>query len=346
MTVKQQTKKIKCVVWDLDNTVWQGVLLEDKQVVLREKIKDMMNSLDERGILQSIASKNDWDKAMTKLEQLGIKDLFLYPQIGWNSKSESIKTISESLNIGLDTIAFIDDDPYERDEVVFTHKEVRCIDATETDNLLDRSDMNPEFITEESKRRRSMYLAEVDRKLAESDFKGPKDSFLKELEMKLIISDAKEEDLKRAEELTMRTNQLNTTGVTYSYDELDQLRKSDDFMLLVVELNDKYGSYGKIGLSLIEMKGDKWNIKLLLMSCRVMSRGVGTILINHIMMLAKQNKKRLFAQFVPNGRNRQMYITYKFAGFKDVSKSGDLIAMESDLANIQQFPDYVEVDIV
>jgi predicted enzyme involved in methoxymalonyl-ACP biosynthesis len=87
-------------------------------------------------------------------------------------------------------------------------------------------------------------------------------------------------------------------------------------------------------------------MKLLLMSCRVMSRGVGTIMVNHILKLAKAAGVRLQAEFVANNRNRMMYITYKFGGFREVSRSGDLIVFENDLLHIQEFPPYVDVRII
>ena len=94
----------------------------------------------------------------------------------------------------------------------------------------------------------------------------------------------------RAEELTVRTHQLNTTGYTYSYEELDELRHSPDHLLLIAGLDDVFGSYGKIGLSVVELGPQSWTIKLLLMSCRVISRGVGTVMLTHIMKLAKRRE--------------------------------------------------------
>ena len=97
---KEQKKSIKCVVWDLDNTLWQGVLLEDESVTLTEGIREIIVELDKRGILQSVASKNEFNTAMKKLQQLGLDEYFLYPQISWNSKSSSIQAIAKALNIG------------------------------------------------------------------------------------------------------------------------------------------------------------------------------------------------------------------------------------------------------
>src|SRR5713226_3594295 len=95
---------IKVLVWDLDNTLWDGTLLEGDAVRLRPAAAAALQTLDARGILQSIASKNDRDQAMEKLRQLGIEEYFLYPRIGWSSKSSGIEAIARAINVGLDAV--------------------------------------------------------------------------------------------------------------------------------------------------------------------------------------------------------------------------------------------------
>ncbi len=337
-------RKIKCVVWDLDNTLWDGTLLEEPRVNLRNGIREIMQILDSRGILQSIASKNDHYFAMNRLEELGIADYFLYPQIHWGPKSDSIERIRKDINIGIDTIAFIDDQTFEREEVSFAHPKVLCIDAAQIDNILALPEFNPRFITEDSSKRRLMYLADIARKKVEEHFEGPQEDFLGTLQMVLTIGSPRAEDLKRAEELTMRTNQLNTTGYTYSHEELDFFLHSDRHHLIIAGLDDKYGSYGKIGLVLIECDKESWMIKLLLMSCRVMTRGVGTVLINHIRNEARNRGVRLLAEMIPNDRNRMMYMTYKFNHFyESYTRDDGLIVFENDLSKEQPFPSYLKI---
>lgn len=204
-------KKVKCVVWDLDNTVWNGVLLEDKEVSLRQGIREIIEALDQRGILQSIASKNEHNKAMEKLKELGIDEYFIYPQINWNSKSSSMKVLAKSINIGLDTFAFIDDQPFELEEVKFSIPEVLCIDSADLSSLLSMQEMNPRFITEDSTIRRKMYQSDIQRNIAEENYTGTQEEFLACLDMSFAIAPVGEGDLQRAEELTVRTHQLNTT---------------------------------------------------------------------------------------------------------------------------------------
>jgi FkbH-like protein len=336
--------KLKCVVWDLDNTVWNGTLSEGDDVVLRPEVAEALQLFDDRGILQSIASKNDDDLAWAKLEELGIDHFFLYPQIHWNSKADSIEQIAKDLNIGLDTFAFIDDQAFEREEVSFRQPSVRVYDVSEVSAaLFEREAFIPRFITDDSRRRRAMYQSEVKRKTVEANFDGPNEVFLATLDMILTIKPAEEGDLERAEELTVRTNQLNTTGKTYAYEELNALRQSPDHQLLVAELNDKFGAYGKIGLVLLELRKEEWIIRLLLMSCRVMARGIGGTIITFLRTEAAKNKVRLLADFRETDRNRMMYVTYKFSGFSEIGEKDGVKQLEADLASIPPYSRFIKL---
>jgi FkbH-like protein len=334
------------VVWDLDNTVWEGVLLEGDALKLRPEVVHIIKTLDERGILNAIASRNEYEPAVEQLKAFSIDKYFIYPQINWNPKSQSIEQIAADINIGIDTLAFVDDQLFEREEVQFTYPDVLCFDALNLDGILDHPRLMPRFITPESKLRRKMYQSDIQRKEAEDSFSGNNELFLANLDMVFTIKKAGEEDLQRAEELTMRTNQLNTTGYTYSYAELNKLRQAENHLLFVSSLDDRYGTYGTIGLALVEKESAFWTVKLLLMSCRVMSRGVGTIMMTHIMNLAKEAGVPLRAHFIPNGRNRLMYITYKFGGFTEIANEDNLVIFENNLEEIQPFPDYVDIRIV
>jgi FkbH-like protein len=343
----ESNKEIKCVIWDLDHTVWDGILLESDDVKLKPGLVEVLKTLDSRGILHSIASRNEYDFALEKLKELRVDEYFLYPEINWNAKSVSVGNIQRNLNIGMDAIMFIDDQPFEREEVKDAHPDITCIDATEYLQLPGLKRLNPRFITNDSQRRRLMYMDDIKRKVEEEEYQGPPEAFLSNLNMKFVIHDAKEEDLQRAEELTVRTNQLNATGLTYDYDELNAFRVSDQYKLLVCELTDKYGSYGKIGLALIEVKEDCWHLRLMLMSCRVMNRGVGSVLMSHIMQECKKDGKIMLADFKHTKRNRMMYVSYKFANFKEVSKDDEgNILFENDLSMIQPFPHYIDVKIL
>ncbi len=337
---------IKCVVWDLDHTLWDGILLEDPDVSLKPGVAEVIRTLDARGILHSIASRNAPEDAMAKLRAFGLDEFFLFPEIGWNAKSASLARIVERLNIGYDTILFLDDQPFERDEVASVHPEVWCLDAARYRDLPDLPRLQPKYITSDSRLRRAMYRDDIRRQEEEERFKGPSESFLRQLNMRFEIADAQAEDLLRAEELTYRTNQLNATGITYTVESLEALRRRGDHKLLVCELTDKYGSYGKIGLAVIERQPDAWRLKLLLFSCRVMSKGVGTVFLTHLRHTARAQGVRLLADFRETPRNRAMYIAYAFAGFAERETQADgMVLLENELTDIPPIPDYLETDI-
>ncbi|MCX4486866.1 HAD-IIIC family phosphatase [Streptomyces anulatus] len=335
----------KCVVWDLDDTLWRGTLSAGDDVVLEPRVLETIRTLDERGILQSIASKNNHDDAFRKLGELGIAEYFLYPQINWNSKSSSITELQTKLNIGLDTFVFVDDQEFERDEVAFVHPDVETVDAADLLLLPSLPRLSPAHVTEDARRRRLMYQQDEQRDRSELAFQGPRDEFLGSLAMVLTISRAGGDDLLRLEELTHRTSQLNSTGIHYSYDELEKLIPDPDHDLWVCELSDRYGSYGKIGMALVEKSGDRWTIALLLMSCRTVSKGVGTVLLQFLVKEAAARRVRLFARFRRTDRNRQMLLTYRLANFHVVSKDGADHLFENDLAIVRDYPDHVKVDI-
>ena len=190
-----------------------------------------------------------------------------------------------------------------------------------------------------------MYLAAATRNQVEAGFKGPREDFLASLKMVLTIAPAGESDLRRAEELSERTHQFNSTGHSYSYDELERFRVSDHHTLLLGSLEDAYGSYGTVGLVLVERGALAWTIKLLLMSCRVLSKGVALVMLKHVRAEARRRKIRLRAEIVPNDKNVLMAVTYKFAGFTEVARTGGLVIFEDTLGDVDPWPDHVSVII-
>jgi len=340
-----KAKSLKCVIWDLDHTIWDGVLSEGGDVRLRDGVPRVLQTLDARGVLHSIASRNHFADAQAKLTALGLWDYFLYPQIHWDTKVQSIEAIARQLNLGLDAMAFIDDDPFERAAVAFALPQVTCIDAAELATLLDLPALMPRFITEDSRLRRQMYRDDAQRKQIEHDWQGSDEELLATLGMKFHIALAREADLQRAEELTVRTNQLNSTGVTYSYEELDRLRRSPHHALWIASLEDRFGKMGRIGLALVERDPDAWTLRLLLMSCRVMSRGVGSLLLNFVIGQAQRAGVALRADFIANDRNRVMGVTYGFAGLKQIGERDGIQILELARPIPQPVPAYVELTV-
>ena len=217
--------KVKCVAWDLDNTLWEGILIEDGPASCRprESALQLIQALDERGILQTVVSKNDHAEAHALLAELGLDWYFLYPAINWGQKSESLRQIADRLNIGLDTFAVIDDSPFERAEIQAALPMVRTYRDDQFDQVLGL----PEFdvpVTEMSAKRRLAYLSQVQREHVAEGFGDDYYAFLRscEMQMRIFVPHDEGERL-RCLELIQRTNQLNLSARRYSSMEFENL---------------------------------------------------------------------------------------------------------------------------
>jgi len=174
------SKKVKCLVWDLDNTLWSGIFTEDgeENIKFKKNIFKVIKQLDDRGIIQSIVSKNNSEDIIPFLKKNQIDHYFLYSKINWSRKSENIKKISRDLNIGLESVAFIDDSIFERNEVKSSLPMVRIYNESEYLNLLDLNEFDVQ-ITDLSKKRRLSYQKEIIRKSDLAEFEDSYDEFLR-----------------------------------------------------------------------------------------------------------------------------------------------------------------------
>lgn len=313
---------VKCLVWDLDNTLWNGVLLEDGEVHVRAEIRRVVVGLDQRGILQSVASRNDHDHAWEWLEKLGIAEYMVLPQIGWGAKSAAVRAIAEQLQFALDTIGFIDDTALERAEVAHHLPEVRCYPAELAEQLLGLPEFTPATVTEDSRQRRRMYQAGFTRTAARAEFVGADEEFLRSAGLEMRVRRADEADLARVEELTQRTSQMNATGVPYSDQDLRTLLSDVDHEVLVVSMADRFGPHGAVGIVLLARRPAVWHLKLLATSCRVVAFGAGTVLLSWLTDQAAAAGVGLVADFRRTERNRMMEVAYRFAGFTDEPVDG------------------------
>ena len=320
------TDIVKCVVWDLDDTLWRGVVLEGDQPVPLPAAVTTLRELDGRGILHTVASRGHPDTATRHLARVGLADLFCAVEVGWGNKSDAVRRIAETLGIGIGTLAFVDNDPVERAEVAWALPVVRCYPATAVAGLPALPEFRP-VVTEDARRRREMYQAEQRRRTAEREWQGPSAEFLSSLGLVMTVRRGTEADLARAHELTVRTHQLNSTGITYSMAELRRMCADEKYEVTLAELSDHFGSYGVIGLGVTRLTASESVLDLLLMSCRVVSRGAGAVLLDHLVRKALAAGRRPVARFVPTPVNRIMLVTLRFAGFEVTGRDGDRIGL-------------------
>jgi FkbH-like protein len=321
--VATDSKKIKCVVFDLDNTLWQGVLVESDTLVLRQGIVSLLRDLDSRGILLSVASKNDHAAAWRKIVECGLAEYFVFPQISWAPKSQGIRTIAEQLNIGLDTFAFVDDSPFELEEVAQSLPQVLCLNADRIPNLLS----DARFIggkSTEARGRRKLYQEAAIREAARAEFGPDYVGFLASCGISLEIDAYSDEDSERIAELVQRTNQLNFSGRKYAREQLEAILADDHLEKLVLRSSDRYGSYGTVGFAIVERAEDVIRILDFMLSCRVQGRLLEQAFFSHLLEHHNPDgAKKLWINFRETPRNKPAQHVLKSLGFCERAASAD-----------------------
>jgi FkbH-like protein len=292
----------KCVVFDLDNTLWEGVLLETDEVRLKSFVPGLLKSLDERGILLSVASKNERTHAASKLTSLGIDEYFLYPKVNWAPKSENIRQIAKDLDIGLDTFIFVDDNEFELSEVSSSLPMVECISVDGLSSLLSHTRLQGST-TSEAGTRRKMYREAMARTELEQSFGGDYTEFLRSCNIRVTIRPNEPADAERITELVQRTNQLNFSGRKYSREEVLTMISDPDIERYVLTCEDKFGAYGTIGFCVVRRRGSVARIEDLMLSCRVQGKLIEAVLFDHICSRGPESTERLEVNFRTTDRN-------------------------------------------
>lgn len=281
VALEKPADQVKCLVWDLDNTLWEGILIESEDpssLKLRPGVKEALRELDNRGILHSIASKNDFAPAMEVLEKLGVAEYFLYPQISWGAKSGAMANIAKSLNIGIDALALIDDAVFERNEVGSVHPQIRTYDEQQVSALPDLPEFNVP-ITTESRNRRQMYRAEERRSTLLSAEKTDITDFLRRCNLSIAVFKPKtEEERLRCYELAVRTNQLNMSGIKYTPDEFNAVLGREGHTNFAFSCADDFGAYGIVGFGQYRNESHTLIVTEFAMSCRVARKFVESAL--------------------------------------------------------------------
>ncbi len=295
---------VKCVAWDLDNTLWRGILAEDgpEGVVLRKEVAEVIKALDQRGILHTLVSKNDFAPAWKQLEAFGLADYFIFPQINWQPKSANLAHAAKQINVGLDTFAFVDDSVYERGEVADKHPMVRIFDEKQVSQLLAMACFNPPTSSESASRRLS-YLAEMKRQERQERL-FDREAFLRDCDIRLTCLPLSTPELKRrCWELVQRTNQLTLAAHRYTEEAFETLLRAAT-CAYAIHCKDRFGEYGIVGFIALSVVSSKAEVTEFVMSCRVAKKLCEqSILLFVAQELARRNIETLYAEVVATGRN-------------------------------------------
>ncbi len=326
---------VKCLVLDLDNTLWGGVIGDDglEGIALGHlgegeafyEIQQYFLELKRRGIILAVCSKNDFENAIKPFREhpemcLKENDIAIFVA-NWNNKADNIREIKESLNIGFDSMVFIDDNPYERNlvheflpDVIVPNlpddpaEYVRYISEL---NLFETS-----FFTEEDKQRSEMYRVEFQRKDLEKSFTDI-NGYLKSLDMEITMKRFDDFNIPRVAQLIQRSNQFNLTTKRYSEAEcITFMNDLQNCFPQYIKLNDKFGDYGLISVLILKLLKDTIQIDTWLMSCRVLSRGVEQFAMNRVFEFAAENAiNTVIGEYIPSSKNNMVKGFYEKFGF-------------------------------
>ena len=327
----------KCIVLDLDNTLWGGIVGEDGFEGIRLspqppgmpffEFQRVILALNERGIILAINSRNNEDEALRVIREhphmILREDNFASIKINWNDKISNIKAIAEELNIGLDSLVYFDDDPINREVMSKALPEVMTVDLPEdpalyAQTLMSLNDFNTFSITEEDKKRGRMYIEEKKRSQLENSVSNL-DDFLSQLGIKIKIRRADKFTIPRISQLVLKTNQFNLT--TKRFQEEDILKFSQDKNMLVgcAQTADKFGDNGITGVFIVQKSPDssEWSIETFLLSCRVMGRSIEYGIMQYILNEArKEGIKKVRGQYIPTKKNKPCESFLPNSGFK------------------------------
>lgn len=318
--VKKRFKNLpKLVVWDLDNTLWNGILIEDG-IEPRDSIIQTIRFLDSMGIVNSLASKNDHQNAWSELEKLGLTEYFVYPKINWNPKSENIQTTLKQINLLEQNVIFVDDNAFERAEVGAAFPDMMVVDQNAFPELLTDIQLLDMKVDSTAQNRRQLYKQEEKRYV---EFQSNGDNyidFLRNCQISLTVHyDVKnwsQEVLDRCENLMSRTNQLNLSGSKMSNLEFIELLSDNDITKCYFEVKDKYGSYGIVGFLTISHLNSENILTNLVISCRVAKKGIEHKLIHTL--FERFSLKELKAKFKKTTKNTPILEEMSLMGWKQI----------------------------
>lgn len=350
----------KCIVLDLDNTLWGGVIGEDgfNGIMLGPEppgntyleFQRVLLSLFQRGIILAINSKNNKDDALKVIEDhpymILKKEYFASMRINWNDKVSNMKEIANELNIGTDSMVFFDDDPVNREFMKLNMPEILTIDLpTDPSQYAQTIKKMNEFdvlnITDEDTKRGKMYVEQQKRNNLERSTPNL-ESFLKNLELKISIKNSNEFTIPRISQLTLKTNQFNLTTKRYQESDIKKISDNDKYIIGCAQVEDKFGDNGITGVFIVnKINSKEWFIDTFLLSCRVMGREVEKVILGYIINYAKENNVELIkTQFIPSQKNKPIEDFLPNCGFK---KDGDY--WYYSLKTPFMTPDYIEVSI-
>jgi FkbH-like protein len=356
---------IKLVIVDLDNTLWGGIVGDDGWENLKlgghhsageafVEFQRYLKSLTQRGILLAVSSKNDevvaWEAFEKNPNMVLQKDDFAAWRINWNDKAANIAEIVAELNLGLQSVMFIDDNPSERSRVKEALPELHVVDIPLSPTLYREAvecygSFDQAHITKEDELRAKSYLIESKRKTFQSQFKSHED-WLNSLELRAAIQTVDRSNIDRVVQLLNKTNQMNLSTRRLTALELNcWLEKSENEMRAFI-ISDRFGEYGLTGLVSFTITDHTVNIVDFILSCRVFGRRVEELMLSIALEIAvKKGAEKALATYVPTAKNKPTLEFFELRSemkVAETSSSGNIVFEKKSLATLHR-PNFFQI---
>lgn len=324
----------KCLVLDLDNTLWGGVIAEDGLAGIQlgqgaageafVAFQEYLLKLTRKGVILAVCSKNNHADAILPFEQhpemrLKLQDIALFVA-NWNTKPDNIRTLADTLQIGLDALVFIDDNPVERDLVRKFLPQVDVLPLPQDPAYYVRALsqyllLETASLTTEDSERTSQYQARAHIKALESTATSIED-FYRSLEMQAIVTPFDETQLPRIAQLIGKTNQFNLTTRRHGLPQMETFVRDENYVHLALRLRDRYADHGLVSVMIARHDGSTLDIDTWLMSCRVIGRTVEATMLEHLYRRAMQlGCTSIRGTYIPTPKNAMAAEAYAKQGF-------------------------------
>lgn len=352
----------KCIVLDLDNTLWGGVVGEEGLEGIKLgptpegrpflEFQKYILSLFNRGIILAVNSKNNMDDALEvfrKHPYMVLKENhFAAMQINWDDKISNMRAVAEEINIGLDSLVFIDDDKMNREMIKDALPEVLVVDLPEDPSMylkaiMEIDDFNTLQITDEDLRKGRMYADQRKRHELKKQVTDITE-YLRAMNITVTIERVNDFSIPRISQLTQKTNQFNMTTRRYLEEDIRDFLKNDNFFIIPIKVEDKFGDNGLTGLAIVEKGSETWRIDTFLLSCRIIGRKVEETLIAYILEKAEENNAdTLIGEFIPTKKNKPAMEFFKNNNFELKSKKDEIEVWEYDVSKGYDFPEFINL---
>ena len=354
----------KCVVLDLDNTLWGGVVGEDSKDGIRlgntspgsefVEFQGFLKSLTARGILLAVNSKNNPEDALDVIrthEAMVLRESdFSAIRVNWLPKSENMISIASELNIGVDALVFVDDNPDERERMRQLLPSVLTVEMPRDPSLF-RSVIErlPELqtlaITNDDGERVKRYRGVKHREAAKSSSESV-EAYLQSLKIVVTIGPATKSTIARVAQLFAKTNQFNATTRRYSLADVDRFTNDPEYRMLTLQSRDHFGEHGLVAVALVRVTEKRWTIDSFLMSCRVIGYGIESALLAKVAHHAREaGANDVCGEFIPTAKNAPASDLFARHGFTRGSDLAGVQCWKLDLTKVQAGPSWINVTV-